>query len=125
MMMRLYDQDKDIVVHYELDHHEYTKLMLASKFCLMLDGQAPWSPRLVEYIAAGCVPVIVSDALLPPFQRILNWSTFSVHVCVPTPTCSMTCLEYILQPYLPAACNFVVCISYMRFVDDESEARLF
>jgi hypothetical protein len=80
MMERLYDKDKDVIVHYRLDHAEYIKMLLSSKFCLQLDGQAPWSPRLVEYMAAGCVPVIVSDALLPPFQRLLNWSTFSVRV---------------------------------------------
>ena len=80
MMERLYDQDREIVVKYRLDHTEYMSMLVKSKFCLQLDGQAPWSPRLVEYIAVGCVPVLMSDTLLPPFQRLLNWSAFSVQV---------------------------------------------
>ena len=53
---------------------------LSSKFCLMADGFAPWSPRLVEFLAAGCVPVVVSSALIPPFHRSLDWSKFSVRI---------------------------------------------
>ena len=57
-----YDGDKEIHLHFRprLDHATtYMNRLLKSKFCIQADGNAPWSPRLVEYIAAGCVPVLV------------------------------------------------------------------
>ena len=61
-----------------LPRNETLALVLRSRFCVQADGVAPWSPRLVWHIAARCVPVILSDALLPPFHGLLNWSAFSV-----------------------------------------------
>lgn len=38
------------------------------------------SPRLVEYILLGCVPVLVSDDIEPPFHTVFAWDTFSIRV---------------------------------------------
>ena len=55
-------------------------LALRSKYCLQADGHAPWSPRLALHMAAQCVPVIISDTLLPPWYALLNWTKFSVQI---------------------------------------------
>ena len=33
-----------------------------------------------RYMLLGCVPVLVSDSILPPFASLLDWSKFSVRV---------------------------------------------
>eukprot|EP00930_Biecheleria_cincta_P074240 TRINITY_DN6143_c0_g2_i1.p1 TRINITY_DN6143_c0_g2~~TRINITY_DN6143_c0_g2_i1.p1 ORF type:complete len:603 (-),score=53.42 TRINITY_DN6143_c0_g2_i1:342-2150(-) len=82
-LARVFENDPDILVPDKdkyLDYQEVVALMQTAKFCLQADGNAPWSPRLVEYIVIGCVPVMVSDRLVPPFHRTLNWSMFSVRL---------------------------------------------
>ncbi|KAA8550324.1 hypothetical protein F0562_002008 [Nyssa sinensis] len=51
-----------------------------SVFCLCPLGWAPWSPRLVESVALGCVPVIIADGLRLPFHAAVRWSEVSLTV---------------------------------------------
>eukprot|EP00035_Acanthoeca_spectabilis_P033105 m.21996 g.21996 ORF g.21996 m.21996 type:complete len:586 (+) comp5752_c0_seq2:352-2109(+) len=79
-LMRLWKGDDELNFVEQMPKQDVVKTMLTTKFCIQADGQAPWSPRLVEAIAAGCVPVLVSNTLLPPFQRTVKWSAFSVRL---------------------------------------------
>lgn len=49
-------------------------------FCLCPLGWAPWSPRLVESVALGCVPVIIADGIRLPFPDAVNWPQISLTV---------------------------------------------
>ena len=72
-------QNPDIRVSSLAASATYWSFLERAKFCPVMGGFAPWSPRLTEAVFAGCVPVIFSS-MLPPFSRLLDWSLFSVRV---------------------------------------------
>lgn len=68
---------------FYLRRHRFAgyKLEIArSVFCLCPLGWAPWSPRLVESVALGCVPVIIADDIRLPFPSAVPWPKISLTV---------------------------------------------
>ncbi|CAN1182061.1 Probable glucuronoxylan glucuronosyltransferase IRX7 [Linum perenne] len=58
----------------------YQSEIVRSTFCLCPLGWAPWSPRLVESVALGCVPVIIADGIRLPFPEAVPWPEISITV---------------------------------------------
>ncbi|CAN6460881.1 unnamed protein product [Victoria cruziana] len=79
------DKDEDMKIYGPLPNRvsrkmSYVELMKTSKFCICPMGYEVNSPRIVEAIYYQCVPVIIADNFVLPFDDILNWSAFSVVV---------------------------------------------
>ncbi|KAL5981794.1 putative glucuronoxylan glucuronosyltransferase f8h [Asimina triloba] len=58
----------------------YQAEIARSVFCLCPLGWAPWSPRLVESVALGCVPVIIADGIRLPFPSTVPWPEISLSI---------------------------------------------
>lgn len=58
----------------------YQLEMLRSVFCLCPLGWAPWSPRIVEAVTYGCVPVIIADNIALPYSHAIDWGAISLTV---------------------------------------------
>lgn len=58
----------------------YQSEIVRSVFCLCPLGWAPWSPRLVESVALGCVPVIIADGIRLAFPSTVKWPEISLTV---------------------------------------------
>lgn len=85
----------DIVVRSSvMDTDEYVKMMLSSKYCLVLRGSSHTNNvRLYDVMLHGCIPVIVSDDFQPPLDKWLPWRQFAVFV----PTVDIPFLESVLR----------------------------
>lgn len=59
---------------------DYQSEIRRSVFCLCPLGWAPWSPRIVESVIFGCVPVIIADNIALPYSHIINWAQISLTV---------------------------------------------
>jgi len=53
-------------------------LMYRSRLCLVPDGDQPNTERLVEAVAHGCVPLVISSRLVPPFRRLITWRACAI-----------------------------------------------
>ena len=76
-------KDADMRIYDRLPHRitrrmNYIQHMKSSKYCICPMGYEVNSPRIVEAIYYECVPVIIADNFVLPFDDALNWSAFSV-----------------------------------------------
>ncbi|XP_066362703.1 probable glucuronosyltransferase Os01g0926700 [Miscanthus floridulus] len=58
----------------------YYQDMQRAVFCLCPLGWAPWSPRLVEAVVFGCIPVVIADDIVLPFADAIPWADIGVFI---------------------------------------------
>jgi len=51
-----------------------------ARYCLCPPGFYAWSPRPVEALFYGCVPVVVADDLVLPWDELLDWSALALQL---------------------------------------------
>lgn len=75
------DKDREVQVHEYLPKKvSYIGMFRKSKFCICPSGWEVASPRMVEAIYTGCVPVLLKDYYAKPFDDVLDWTTFAVEI---------------------------------------------
>lgn len=86
----------------------YAQHMKSSKFCICPMGYEVNSPRIVEAIDYECVPVIIADNFVPPFDEVLDWSAFSLTVA---------------EKDIPELKNILMGISLRRYVSMQTNVK--
>lgn len=59
---------------------QYEQLLAQSVFAFVPRGDALFSYRLLEVMSFGCLPIILSDGWVLPFDRTLPWDDFAIRV---------------------------------------------
>jgi hypothetical protein len=58
----------------------YVDLMRRSVFAFVPRGDSLFSYRLAEALAWGCIPIVLSDGWMLPFDRQISWASAALHV---------------------------------------------
>eukprot|EP00927_Polykrikos_kofoidii_P065101 TRINITY_DN60897_c0_g1_i1.p1 TRINITY_DN60897_c0_g1~~TRINITY_DN60897_c0_g1_i1.p1 ORF type:complete len:577 (+),score=62.87 TRINITY_DN60897_c0_g1_i1:196-1926(+) len=66
------------VGHHLRPVRRYYERLGQCRFCLIPKGVGFTNGRLMETFFTGCVPVILSDAMVVPFDELLEWRSFSI-----------------------------------------------
>ncbi|KAJ9536843.1 hypothetical protein OSB04_029576 [Centaurea solstitialis] len=74
------NKHKNMIISGTISYKTSQIHMKSSKYCICPMGFEVNSPRIVEAVYYECVPVIIADNFVPPFNEVLNWSAFSVIV---------------------------------------------
>lgn len=75
----------------------YVDLMANSEFAYVPRGDALFSYRLLEAISFGCIPVVLADGWVLPFDRAIDWSAVALH----PPEASAGALNRTLAEFAP------------------------
>jgi hypothetical protein len=59
---------------------EYYQMLRNATFCMVVRGDTTSSSRLFAAIAYGCIPVIISDWILMPYQQLIDYTKFSIQI---------------------------------------------
>jgi len=63
-----------------LSRARYATELLRAEYCIHFRGDTTTSRRVYDAVAAGCVPVIISDNTHVPFTSSINWNAFTVSI---------------------------------------------
>jgi hypothetical protein len=91
-----------------------------SMFCFTPPGTALWSFRLLESIAAGCIPVLFDDGdEVLPFEDLIDWESIVVRVPPRKVSKSLEILKAISLPEMRTRLKAVSAVQpYLLYQDD-------
>jgi len=58
---------------------DYLTAVPQAHFCLHTEGNG-WGARVVDYMAMECLPLMVNDRMVFPYDNVLRWHDFSLHL---------------------------------------------
>ncbi|KAL0315674.1 UNVERIFIED_CONTAM: putative glycosyltransferase [Sesamum radiatum] len=87
----------------------YREFMKSSKYCICAKGYEVHTPRVVESIYYGCVPVVISDNYVPPFFEVFNWESFAL---------------FILEDDIPNLRNILLSVPQDRYMMMQSRLKI-
>ena len=56
------------------------RALKTTKFCLCPRGNKAWSPRLMDALWFGCIPVVIADHYVLPLGYLVDWESIAVTV---------------------------------------------
>lgn len=59
---------------------QYPSILLKGTYCLLGPGVRLGQPDLLEMLAYNCIPIIVVDSYVLPFEDVIDWSLASIRV---------------------------------------------
>lgn len=59
---------------------DYPEILEHGTFCLVIRGVRLGQQSLIESLAAGCIPVIIADNIVLPFQDVIDWTLASISI---------------------------------------------
>lgn len=48
-------------------------ILQEGSFCVVLRGARLGQPTLLDALAAGCIPIVIADAIVMPFADVIDW----------------------------------------------------
>lgn len=90
------------LVHFSTEtapFEQYMADMSDSVFCLCVRGDTTSSRRLFTAITLGCIPVLVADWVQLPFERLIDYSRFTVRVPESATRDMPTLMRTLLESY--------------------------
>ena len=69
-------------IYHSLSFSFSKQILQGAVFCLVIRGARLAQPILLEAMASGCVPVIVADSLVMPFEEVLDWKRWDLQTTV-------------------------------------------
>merc|ERR1719247_3842383 len=77
---------------------QYYERITDCQYCLVPKGVGFTNGRLMETFFSGCIPVILSDAMVVPFDNFLPWPSFSMKLRMPrTEEDALNIVQYLME----------------------------
>ncbi|KAF5286151.1 hypothetical protein FQR65_LT12909 [Abscondita terminalis] len=89
-------------------HFPYPDILQKATFCLVFRGERMSQLILLEALAANCIPVVVMDGVVLPFNNVIDWKRASV---------------FIMEDYLNTLFDILKKISRERIEDMRKQVR--
>ena len=56
------------------------RALKTTKFCLCPRGNKAWSPRIIDALWFGCIPVLIADYYVPPLIGLIKWDSIAITI---------------------------------------------